>query len=265
MSDTNAKPDGDEPIEPTATGEVPGAEESAVERGSDAPASAEPTGVAEQSATGEVSPGATGEVPAAATGEVAPAAPVQTVYVTAPVPPRKKGNRGIGSVLAIIAAIVFAAAYLGVAALLILFVRPDGVADAVGAFATGPLFYVPVLAFLVLMVLWALLANRASWWAWVLGSLVIAVLVYFVSIGALLLIAGGFGLTAGEAAETFARLALNPVIIAAALLAREAAVWFGAAIAARGRRVRERNYAAWEAFEREEAEKRAEFSGRAVQ
>lgn len=276
MSDTNAKPDGDEPIEPTATGEVPGAEESSVERDSDAPASAEPAGTAAQSATEEVAPAATtGEVPpaaetgevapAATTGEVAPAAPVQTVYVTAPVPPRKKGNRGLGSVLAIVAAIVFAAAYLGVAALLILFVRPDGVADAVGAFATGPLFYVPVLAFLVLMVLWALLANRASWWAWVLGSLVIAVLVYFVSIGALLLIAGGFGLTAGEAAETFARLALNPVIIAAALLAREAAVWFGAAIAARGRRVRERNYAAWETFEREEAEKRAEFSGRAVQ
>ena len=198
------------------------------------------------------------------TTEVTPAPPVQTVYVTAPNPPRKKGNRGIGSLYALLAAVVFAAVYAGVAALLILFVKPDGVADALGTFLAGPLFYIPVLAFLVITVLWVLLANRASWWAWVIGSLVIAVVVYFASIGALLLMAGGLSLTASAATKAFYGFASNPALIAAALIAREVAIWFGAAIAVRGRRVRERNYAAWEEFEREEAEKRARFGGRAT-
>ena len=50
-----------------------------------------------------------------ATGEVAPAADSEfagreVVYVQAPVPPRLKGNRGIGSLLAILGVAVFAAA-----------------------------------------------------------------------------------------------------------------------------------------------------------
>ncbi len=203
----------------------------------------------------------TAEGVGATTGEVPP---MQTVYITAPQPPRRKGNRGFGTLLAVLATVAFAAAYAGLVALLILFVRPDGVESAFGAFVTGPLFYVPVLVFLVFMVLWALLANRASWWAWVVGSLVVAALVYFVSIGILLLVAGGFGLTASQAAETFTGLALNPAIIVAVVLAREVSIWFGAVIAARGRRVRERNYEAWQAFEREQAEKRAEFAGRSA-
>jgi hypothetical protein len=209
--------------------------------------------------------GATDEVAADAsqTGEVAPA-PVQTVYVTAPTPPRPRGNRGLGAVLAVLAAVVFAVAYAGVTTLLIMFVHADGVADAIGQFVVGPIFYVPVIVFLVLMVLWALLVNRASWWAWVVGSLVIAAATYFASIGVLMLIAGGFGLTASAAALAFIGFALNPALVAAALLAREAAIWFGGAIAKRGRRVRERNYEAWQAFERDEAQKRAEFADRAA-
>lgn len=199
--------------------------------------------------------------PTATTGEVAP---VQTVYITAPQPPRRKGNRGLGSMFAVLATVVFAAVYAGIVALLILFVKPDGLGDAIGEFVSGPLFYVPVLVFLVATVLWALLANRASWWAWVLGSLVIAVVVYFATIGVLLLMAGGFGLTGSQAADLFRGFALNPAVVVAALLAREVAVWFGAAIAARGRKVRERNYEAWQRFEREEEEKRAEFAGRTV-
>lgn len=199
-------------------------------------------------------------VPAAATSEVV-AAPVQTVYVTAPTPPRAKGNRGMGALLAFLATIVFALVYVAVAAVLILFASRDGVVSAIGTFVANPLFYVPVLVFFVMMILWALLANRASWWSWVIGSLVIAVVTYFASIGVLLLLSGGFSLTAREGATVFAELAVNPLVIAAALVARESAIWFGAAIAKRGRKVRERNYAAWQAFENEEAQKRAEFGG----
>ncbi|MBX3091868.1 MAG: hypothetical protein KF801_05095 [Cryobacterium sp.] len=215
----------------------------------DAPAATE--SAAADGATAE----ATGQ-----TGEVQ-AAPVQTVYVTAPTPPRRKGNRGLGVALAIVATVVFAAAYAGVALLLILFVNASVVSGAIGAFVVGPLFYVPVLAFLVFMIVWALLVNRASWWAWVIGSLVIAALTYFGSIGVLLLMSGGFGLTGSQAAATFVGFAINPALIAATLLARETSIWFGAAIAKRGRRVRERNYEAWQEFENEEARKRAELGG----
>ncbi|MCU1557985.1 MAG: hypothetical protein JWN09_1980, partial [Microbacteriaceae bacterium] len=48
------------------------------------------------------------EDPAAAEFEPVPAvAPVQTVYVAAPNPPRKQGNRGVGVLIAIAATILF--------------------------------------------------------------------------------------------------------------------------------------------------------------
>lgn len=254
----NAK--NDKPVENESTEPTTEAEETSTE----ASAPAEPTEEAPQAETTDAPKVVSTDGDSkAATGEVA-AAPVQTVYVTAPTPPRPKGNRGVGTLLAFVATIVFAAVYAGVAALLILFVNPDGVTGAVSAFITNPLFYVPVLAFLVMMILWTLLANRASWWSWVIGSLIIAVVTYFASIGVLLLLAGGFGLTASDASTYFFTLAVNPVLIAAGLLARECAIWFGAAIAKRGRKVRERNYAAWQSFENEEAQKRAEFDGTAA-
>ncbi|MBB5632935.1 hypothetical protein BKA04_001158 [Cryobacterium mesophilum] len=223
-----------------------------------------PADAVEPAGTGEVTPAteATADMSGdrSSTGEVA-AAPVQTVYVTAPTPPRPKGNRGMGTMLAVVAAIVFAAVYAGVVAALILIMSPDQFSGAIGQFISGPQFYVPALVFLVLMVLWALLANRASWWSWVIGSFVIAVLTYFVSIGIWILLQGGFGLTGSEAAAAFVASAINPALIAAALVARECAIWFGAAIAKRGRRVRERNYEAWQQFERDEAQKRADLGG----
>ncbi len=214
--------------------------------------------VDELSAADDATPAVEGDP--LSTGEVAPVvAPVQTVYVTAPTPPKRKGNRGMGVLLAFLATVVFAAAYAGVSALLILFVSPSAVPDALTKFVVGPLFYVPVAAFLVLMILWALLVNRASWWAWVIGSLVIAAATYFATIGTLLLMSGGFGLTGSQAALAFVGFAINPALIAAALLARETSIWFGAAIAKRGRRVRERNYEAWMEFENEEARKKADL------
>lgn len=259
----NAKIDPEDVTEPTeaATAGAAGSAQASAEKAEAdaATVAATNTDVGAAAAAGAAA-GAEESTPAA-TGEVAA---VQTVYITAPQPPRRKGNRGIGALLAVLAAVVFAAVYAGIVALLILFVKPGGLEDAIGEFVTGPLFSVPALAFLVLMVLWALLANRASWWAWVIGSFVIAVLVYLVSIGVLLLAAGGFGLTASQAADAVSAFALNPAIVVAGLLAREVAVWFGAIISARGRKVRERNYDAWQAFEREEAEKRAEFAGRSA-
>ena len=208
-----------------------------------------------------IEPASTVEPVETPVAEAVTASNVQTVYVTAPIPPKRKGNRGMGILLSILATIVFGVVYLGVAALLILFVKPGGVADAISTFIVGPVFYLPTAIFLVLMILWVLLVNRAGWSAWVIGSLIIAAITYFASIGALLLMAGGFGLTADDAVMKFREWAVNPAIIAAALLAREVAIWFGAAIAARGRKVRARNEVARDEFEREQAEKRAELGG----
>lgn len=200
------------------------------------------------------------------TGDVshAAAAPVQTVYVTAPTPPKPKGNRGFGILMSIVATVAFAVLYAGAAVVLLLVLNPGSSTGAIGGFFTNSLFYVPVLVFLVVMILWALLANRTGWWSWVIGSLIVAVVTYFASIGIFILTVGGFGLAPSQATAAFNELASNPALIAAALVARECAIWFGAVIAKRGRKVRERNYATWQAFENEQAQKRAELGGTAA-
>ncbi len=185
---------------------------------------------------------------------------VQTVYVTAPTPPRTRGNRGFGTLMAIAATLIFAvllallaAVYRGVAG-------GDGLAaaftDWLPGFVAGPLFYVPVVVFLVLFLLLALLVNRAGWGVYVLGSFLLAIALYFASIGLLLALDGMLVHTTGSA--TFAGLAVNPAIIIATVLAREVAIWFGAAVSARGRRVKAKNLEAVAAYERETDERNAE-------
>ena len=52
---------------------------------------------------------------------------------------------------------------------------------------------------------------------------------------------------------------VNPVVVAAALIAREVSLWTGSLIARRGRRLTVRNAEARTAWEREVAEKKAEY------
>lgn len=117
----------------------------------------------------------------------------------------------------------------------------------------------PGLFFLLFFILLALLLNRAGWWAWVLGSLFVGVLTYAGSIVVFLLESNVVQATPQQANHLLASLAINPFVIASALLAREVALWLGAAIAARGRRVKARNVAAREEFDREAEAKRAEY------
>jgi hypothetical protein len=85
----------------------------------------------------------------------------------------------------------------------------------------------------------------------VLGSFLLALAVYFGSIGVIMLTGNVFGMTADAASATFWSLASSPYIVIAGILAREVTIWFGAAIAARGRKVKERNLEARAAYERE--------------
>ena len=193
----------------------------------------------------------------------APVAPaVQTVYVTAPVPPKLRGNRGVGTLLAVVATIVFAILLAVIAAIYTAIAGPDGFVTAFTSwligFVSGPLFSLPVLVFLILFVLFVLIVNRASWAIYVLGSFLLAVAVYFASIGLLLLLDGMFpGALAGTL--SFGSMLANPAIIISAVVAREVAIWFGAGISSRGRRITAKNAEALAEHERETAEKRAEF------
>lgn len=181
--------------------------------------------------------------------------PAQVIYVQTPAPPTRKGNRGIGALIALVSAIIFTGALAVVAAIIQLAVG----ARPLFGFLASPQFYIPTLFFIIAFVLLVLIANRAAWWAYILGSVIVALVVYFGSIGALLLANGVILMTPAEAGEAFRAGLVNPIIIAATLLAREVSLWTGSIIARRGRRVKERNATARATWEREVAEKRAEY------
>lgn len=176
-----------------------------------------------------------------------------------PVPPRKKSNRGVGALIAILSVILFAVVYAVIAAVIIGFRTPQGLGNTFMTFAANPVFYVPAIIFVIAFVLVVLLANRASWWAYVLGSLLVGALVYFGTIGVALLSVNVLTLTPSEALTRFTNYAADPFIITAGLVAREVSLWTGAAIAARGRRMKAKNAVAREEYDRAAAEHRAEY------
>jgi hypothetical protein len=93
----------------------------------------------------------------------------------------------------------------------------------------------------------------------VLGSVLVAVLTFAGSLGVLALMFQVPVMTPGEAGAWLALIAVNPFLIAATLLARECALWFGLAIASRGRRVKLRNAEERVRFDSEVAEQRAAY------
>ena len=201
-----------------------------------------------------------------ATGEVAktPAADSEfagreVVYVQAPVPPRLRGNRGVGSLLAVLGAVLFGVIFAGAVTLAFFLNDNSTVGAAFTDFIQNAAFWVPVLVFLVAFVLLVLVVNRAGWAAHVFGSLLVALVVYFGSIGILLLLGVVIGAGDSEALGSFGALATNPIIIIAALVAREVSIWIGLAISARGRRVKARNHEMVDEWEREHADTRAQY------
>jgi len=184
-----------------------------------------------------------GYAPAADTGPVTP----QIVYVTAPTPPRIRSNRLAGVAIAALASLVFTI----VLAVILAIVATTTVGFSFALLAT-PLFYVPVLLFVVSFILLALIVNRGGWWAYIIGSIIVAAVVYFGSIGVIVLIRGAATGDFGISPEEFATGLSSPVIIAAGLLAREVALWGGAVISRFGRRVKARNAEALATFEEEQ-------------
>lgn len=241
------------PVNPGAAGTVP----AGTDLGGSEPVEPASADLASSGPTATVEPAAPVVEPAVAAAE---ARAVQTVYVREPQAPAKKGNRGIGSLIALGSAVIFAAVYAGIAVLIMpLFAPPKATAFEFIRFINSSAFFVPVLVFAVLFVLLVLIVNRAGWWAHVLGSLFIGILVYLVSIGILLLLNNVIGMTPSAAAKALRIAAESPLIVTAGLVAREVSLWMGAAIAARGRRVKAKNAEARASFDSDSARARAEY------
>jgi hypothetical protein len=174
----------------------------------------------------------------------------RVVYVDTPVPPKPRSNRLIGSLLALLGAVIFAVVYALIVALFLqLGLLPKVSAETgFGDFIQDAVFWVPVLFFAIGFVLVVLLLNRAAWWLHVLGSLLVAVIVYFGSIAMLLLVTG----LAGDQ-KSFAAVATSAYVLIATFTAREVSIWVGFLIALRGGRVKQLNKADREAFDSEQA------------
>lgn len=184
--------------------------------------------------------------------EPAPAPAPQTVYVQAPTPPRRRGNRGFGVLVALVAAVVFALLYAGIAYLLLLGQTDASQAASVfNQFLLRPVFWLPVLATFVGFALLAVIVNRGAWWYYAVFGLLVGVLVYLSYLGAALLTIEAWTLTVDEVNEFIGQRWLDPFALIAGILAREITIWLGAWVAARGRTVTERNRIAREAYDRE--------------
>ena len=206
---------------------------------------------AEESPAADVVP----ETEPAADGSEVPAAPThQVVYVEAPKPFLAKSNRGFGVLIAILSTIIFAVVY---AAIFVIVELANGGTLDFSYVAQGD-FWAPVGTFLVGFIVLVLILNRAGWAAHVLGSLIVAAFVYFVSGGVVLL----FHLSqipSNQGGAAYKATLLSVGTIVAGLLAREVALWMGFAVAARGRKVKARNVEARVVYDQEIAAKKAEY------
>jgi hypothetical protein len=194
------------------------------------------------------------EPPAAGgTGATAVAQPAGPVYVTAPTAPKRRGNRGAGILIALLAALVFAVVDALVVLAIFALNQQGNVIDDLVRYIATPAFWATAIIYALALFLLVAIANRGGWWWYVLGGFLVAVVVYFAYIGATLL-TNAWVLAPSEVGRFVSQLWSHPLTIATAVVAREVTIWFGAWIAARGRRVRARNLDAREAYDRDVAE-----------
>jgi hypothetical protein len=200
--------------------------------------------------------GAIAAEPAAAETPVAPAAPTQqVVYVEAPKPFVKKGNRGFGILIALLSTVIFAVLY---AVALIIAELASNVSSVDVSFISTLDFYAPVIMFAVGFILLVLVVNRAGWAAHVVGSIFVGLVTFFGGTGVELLLHIST-IPSNRVGQTFTLVLFSSTLIIAALLAREVSLWMGFVVAARGRKVKARNVDARVLYDQEIAAKRAEY------
>jgi hypothetical protein len=201
-------------------------------------------------------PAATAETPAAAVETPAQPAPVgqQVVYVEAPKPFVPKGNRVFGVLVALLSTVIFAAlATLAGVAEQIVNQKPVGL-----GFLSTIDFWAPVVLFAIGFIVLVLIVNRAGWAAYIVGSLLVALFVYFGTGGAYLALHAS-QIPSNEVPQHFTAELFRVATLVTAVLAREASLWMGFAIASHGRKVKARNAEARVLYDQEIAAKRAEY------
>lgn len=238
-------------VEPAATGEIVGT--------SAAPLAPRPLAIPDidmPSAAPAPQPLVLSDIPEPAPEQIQIATdhPMAGFYVQTPLPPEVRGNRGPGVLIALVATAGFAVVYAGLIAGLIAQDFPPStfLADGLLPIITSWGFILPVAAFFVGLSALVLIVGRAGWWAYVLGGFFVAALVWVAAIFGYVLSEEAFGLK--EALSDFvgsssiwAPAALVKIVglslpaLGAALVAREATIWFGAWIGARGRKVTAKN------------------------
>ncbi len=209
-------------------------------------------------------PAAAASTPAAAPVGELPYSQYQPVpqQPAAPTPPAPKGNRGAGTLIALLGTVAFAAVYAAVSFLVISANLAGVVAvTAFAQFLLSAAFIVPVIVFAVSLILIVLIVNRAGWWAYVLGGFLVAVLVYVAGIAGALIHVNAWNLQPQEQYDFVRSLTMDPLTLAGAIVAREVSIWTGAWIASRGRKVKQRNQEARERFDREQNERVAQPTG----
>jgi hypothetical protein len=196
------------------------------------------------------------EEPVAAETPVAAATPAQqVVYVEAPKPFVKKGNRGFGILIALLSTVIFAVLY---AVALVIAELASNVSGVSVSFISTLDFYAPVIMFAVGFVILVVVVNRAGWAAHVIGSIFVGLVTYFGGTGVELLLHINT-IPSNEVGQTFSLVLFSSTLIIAALLGREVSLWMGFAVAARGRKVKARNVDARVLYDQEIAAKRAEY------
>ncbi|MCW4456620.1 hypothetical protein [Microbacterium sp. MPKO10] len=175
--------------------------------------------------------------------------------VELPTAPKRRGNRWAGIGIGIIQAVLFAAAMFGV--LTLLDVLAGEQIDLLGTLLS-PALLITVGMFFIGLIVVALLVNRAGWWSWILGGLLVAVFAYVGWIGGLL-VQDAMSVPSNRVLEFIWDNLLTWPAIAAFLLGREIPIWFGAWTAARGRKVAARNREERDEYERQRDESEAVY------
>jgi hypothetical protein len=194
--------------------------------------------------------------PAAETVAAAPAtspASPQPIFVQAPEAPRPRGNRAAAGLIGLLAALSFAVLYLAVALGLGLLDGTytfDSVLEGAIAGATSWWLWITTATYFVGFWLLGAIINRGRWGHWVVWGLLLGFVAYGAHLVGQLFEAPFWQLTRTEGAELVEAQLVAPLAFAAFVIGRELAIWYGAWISARGRRVSELNNEAQREYER---------------
>lgn len=177
----------------------------------------------------------------------------QPIFVQAPEPPRPRGNRAAAGLIGLVAALAYAVITFGVlfgAGFAIGAITSSDAGEAALQILGSWVFWMPVAIFFLGFWLLGALLNRAAWGHWVVWGLLVGVVAYGGYLLGTMFQAPFWMLTARQGAALVESQLFSPVAILSFVVGRELTVWFGAWVAARGRRVSDENARAQREYER---------------